>query len=270
MSGEQAQALPQDLDTWLDEQAAEQAVDRDELLVRAVVAYRLVVEEGETLTDVDHTGKLLTETVDRLESRVGAVEDDLDTKIDDVRSRVVQVKRETDAKAPRDHEHPDLAERVDAAGTTATDALDRLDDLDERLDRGFENYEDVLTYLRDTTDDLDEEVTRLTHALVDLRERTATLEATMASYTAVADLKREANRHGVTSATCAECQSTVHVALLSEPRCPHCDHGFTDVEPARGFFGSAMLSVGERPALDGATSEQPSASERGHAGDGDD
>jgi hypothetical protein len=276
MSGEQAQTLPEDLDAWLDRRADEDEVDRDDLVVRAVTAYRLVVEDGETLASVGRTQTALTEEVDRLESRVATVEDDLDAKIDDVRSRVVQVKREADAKASQDHTHADLEERVDTAGATATEALDglarlsdRLAELDDRLDRGFENYEDVLTYLRDTTDDLDEDVTRLVAALVDLRDRTSDLEATVARQTAASDLQRAANREGVTSATCAECRSTVHVGLLAEPRCPHCGRGFTDVEPARGFFGSAVLSVGDRPALDGETDAPASAAELLHAGDDD-
>lgn len=278
MSGEQAQTLPEDLSAWLDRRAAERGVDRDDLLVRAVTAYRLVEEEeDEALADAGRTRTELAEEVDRLDSRVDAVEDDLDTKVDDVRSRVVQVKREVDGKASKDHEHPTLDERVDTAGATATEALDRLGglddrlgDLDDRLDRGFENYEDVLTYLRDTTDDLDDAVTRLAQVIVDLRGRTGALESTVARQTAVADLQRTANRHGVKSATCAECRSTVHVGLLGEPRCPHCEHEFTDVEPASGFFGSAVLSVGDRPALDGETGDPPAtAADLLDAGAGD-
>ncbi|SEO25420.1 Predicted nucleic acid-binding protein, contains Zn-ribbon domain [Halogranum amylolyticum] len=238
-------------------------------MARAVLAYRLVEEEGETLATVDRSQERLTEAVDRLESRVGAVEDDLDAKIDDVRSRVVQVKREADAKAPADHDHPALDERVDAAGSTATEALAELDRLDERVDRGFENYEEILTYLRETTDDLDDDVDRLVRTLVDLRERTATLEATLARRTAAADLQREANRHGVTQASCGDCGSTVHLGLLSAPRCPHCDRGFTGLEPARGFFGSATLSVGDRPALAGETTDSSSTAEPRQAGDDD-
>lgn len=270
MSGEQAETLPEDLDTWLDRRASEEGVDRDELLARAVAAYRVLEEGSETLADTDRTQERLTEDVDQLDARLTAVEDDVDAKVDDVRSRVVQVKREVDAKAPNEHSHPKLTERVETAGATTTQALGRLDELAERLDRGFENYEEVLTYLRDTTNDLDDNVTRLAHALVDIRSRTAELEATTARQTAAADLKREANRHGVTSATCAECDSTVHVGLLSEPRCPHCERGFTDVEPARGFFGSPVLSVGDTRALDGETTT-PSVSDYGvQPGDDDD
>lgn len=266
MSGEQAETLPEDLDTWLDQRASEDEVDRDDLLVRAVAAYRILEGECETLDGTDWTRGQLAEDVDHLNARLAAVEDDVDTKIDDVRSRLVQVKREVDTKAPAEHSHPGLADRIDTAGVTATEALDRIDDLGDRLDRGFENYEEVLTYLRDTTDGLDDDVTRLAHTLVDLRGRTAALEATITRYTAAVDLKREANRHGITDATCAECDSTVHLGLLSVPRCPHCERGFVDVEPARGFFGSATLSVGNPPALDGETTPP---SEHIHSEDGD-
>ncbi|SFK74723.1 Predicted nucleic acid-binding protein, contains Zn-ribbon domain [Halogranum rubrum] len=268
MSGEQAETLPEDLDTWLDQQASEDGVDRDDLLVRAVAAYRILEGERETLDDADGTREQLTEEVDRLDTRLAAVEDDVDTKIDDVRSRLVQVKREVDTKAPTEHGHPGLADRVDTAGATATEALDRIGGLGDRLDRGFENYEEVLTYLRDTTDDLDDDVTRLAYTLVDLRDRTAALEATMERHTAAVDLKREANRQSITDATCAGCDSTVHLGLLSVPQCPHCERGFVDVEPARGFFGSATLTVGDPPALDGETTSPPS--EHTHSENGDD
>ncbi|SDM56325.1 hypothetical protein SAMN04487949_2093 [Halogranum gelatinilyticum] len=255
MSGEQAESLPEELQTWLDERATEADVETDELLTRAVVAYRLV-EEEDGLLDESGVNSGVTDELDRLDERVDGLQSELDEKIDDVRTRVVQVKREADAKAPADHGHPDLEERVNTAGTAATEAHEQLDQLGERLDRGFENYEEILTYLRDTTDDLDDKLTRLARAVVSLRSRTARMEATVAQWRGVDDLKTEANRHGVTSAKCGGCDSVVHVGLLAKARCPHCEQPFTDVEPARGFFGSATLAVGDRPALAGQTADE--------------
>lgn len=261
MSGEQAETLPEELQSWLDERAAEADVEADELLTRAVVAYRLVDEEDGVLDEAAVPSDA-TDELDRLDERVDSLQSELDEKIDDVRSRVVQVKREADRKAPADHGHPELEDRVDAAGTAATEAQDQLDQLGDRLDRGFENYEEILTYLRDTTDELDDKLTRLARATVSLRRRTAQMEATVALWRGVDDLKTEANRHGVTSAKCGECGSVVHVGLLGKPRCPHCEQPFTGVEPARGFFGSATLEVGDRPALEGETVDsQPTPTE---------
>jgi len=55
----------------------------------------------------------------------------------------------------------------------------------------------------------------------------------------------------VTEADCGNCGGTVHLGLLSKPRCPHCESHFEAVEPGSGFFAGARLTVGERPALDG-------------------
>ncbi|MFW5965560.1 MAG: hypothetical protein ACOCP3_02285, partial [Halodesulfurarchaeum sp.] len=49
-----------------------------------------------------------------LEDRVNALEAELDEKIQDVRERVIQVKREADGKAPADHEHESLESLISA------------------------------------------------------------------------------------------------------------------------------------------------------------
>lgn len=251
MAGEQTEMLPDELAEWFDARAAESGLDRSELLFRLVAAYRIVVEEGDRLETVERRQETLLDRVETTSERLSTLEDDVDEKIDDVRSRVVQLKREADQKAPRDHDHPALEERIDAAGSAAADAGDRVDALDRRLDRGFENYEDVLTYLRDVTDDHESKLGTVASVVTDLRDRTAELEVKEARRRAADELKREANRLGVDAADCGECGATVHLGLLARPRCPHCERSFTDVEPGRGFFRSSVLEVGDRPALEG-------------------
>jgi hypothetical protein len=282
MAGNQSDALPEPLEEWVEEQAAAADVDTTDVVARAVTLYRLVEEHAEGadggMPPVDDIDDLLDDleaveerlsaldrrldTVDGLDERVStltgrveAVEGDLDAKVDDVRERVIQVRREADAKAATDHDHPALDDRIARAAESAERANERVDDVAGRVDRGFENYEEVLDRLADgterlnaETDRLDERLTRVASVVVDLRRRTATAERRLATRDAAADLKRAANRQGETAAACGDCDRRVAIGLLAEPTCPHCESTFAGVESASGFFGSATLVTERRPA----------------------
>ena len=286
MAGKQGDVLPETLRTWVSEQAAVSDEDIDDVLTRAVTLYRLVEEHAESLDeggemppvdDLDGFDERLDELAGRLaavddraehlDRRVGMVEDDLDEKITDVRERVVQVKREADAKAPADHDHPDLRERVDRAGSAVTRATDRVDDLEAHVERGFDNYEEVLSHLVDDFDDLDDKLTRIASVAVDLRYRAVEAERTLARLESAAELKREANRQGETTAKCEACSGRVGIGLLTEPCCPHCDARFAGIDPSSRFFGSATLTVDDTPALTAGAS--PDGND-GNGGDNDD
>jgi predicted Zn-ribbon and HTH transcriptional regulator len=264
MAGEQSETFPDELRDWIERKAAERDATPETILARAVTIYRALDAEADADTPLasdplDVDPERVAELSDRiadLDDRVAAVEDDLDTKIQDVRERVIQVKRETDAKASRDHGHPGLDERIDAARRTAETTEDRVENLDQRLDRGFENYEEILEHLTDVTDDLDRKVTRLAGAVVDVRSELQHVTAAEHDRTAVDELRTAANRHGARTAACADCGATVDLGLLSRPRCPHCEATYVDFEPATGFFASATLATGDRPALTDGTDDR--------------
>ena len=185
--------------------------------------------------------------------------DDLERRfvglVDDVRERVVQVKRETDRKAPADHDHPDLEEGVAALDSelASVEALsEELDELVDRVDAGFDNFEEVLSYLTESVDELSGRQTTLARALVETREELRKLASRDAARSAAEDVKREANREGVTTADCGECGTAVDVGLLTRAQCPHCSAAFTGVQSSSGFFGTDRLETGSRPALEGA------------------
>jgi predicted nucleic acid-binding Zn-ribbon protein len=289
MADDQGDALPEPLDSWLRERAAETDEDTGEVLSRAVALYRLVEErardtDGEMppMAELDDVlGELenhVTALDDRVESieddldgrgvdaedRIAGIEDEFDEKITDVRERIIQVKRETDGKAPADHEHPELRDRVEGAATAATRASDRLDELEADVDRGFENYEEVLEHLVDETEDVGTKLTRLASVVADLRRRTGTVEERVGRVESAAQLKTVANRQGETRADCGECSNRVQIGLLTEPGCPHCGANFYGVEPSTRFFGSATLVTERRPALTAGE-----ATTEGADGDGD-
>jgi hypothetical protein len=187
----------------------------------------------------------------------------------------VQIKRETDGKAPADHDHPGLRDERDELRRVVDDGNDGNDEDDEnvgediaeevdrlrervvenreRLDSGFENYEEVLDYLTETTDELDARLDVLARALVSVRDQARAFATANAMRAVTAELARTANRHGIKRAKCGDCEMSVIIALLTEPSCPHCGATFEDIEPKQGFFGSNRLVVGRPPALGGDT-----------------
>jgi chromosome segregation ATPase len=267
MEGEQSETFPAELRAWVERKAAERGAEPEAILARAAAVYRTLDAEADASAPAAPLDEIVAD-VEMLTDRVTAVEEDLDHKIEDVRDRVVQIKRETDTKASRDHDHPDLERRVDEAVHAAADAADAVDDLDDRLDRGFENYEDILEYLTDVTDDLDENVETLAGTVVDLRAELQRVTAAEHDRRAVDDLRTAANRHGERTASCADCSATVDLGLLARPACPHCEAAFVDFDPPTGFFGSATLRTGDRPALMEGTSDAAELFDAGGSTDG--
>lgn len=269
MPEEQVAGVSDELDAWLSERATETGRDRAEVLARAVATYRLLSENERSLREngsgADPLDDRLTDLGDRVDRLERATEED----VADLRDRVVQVLETSQGKADADHDHEGLGERLSEAEAAVasldgtTDSLDAdltalesaLESLASQVDGGFENYEAILEGLADAVDDADAKLDALASAVVDLRERTAALEAADARRETVEELQAEANRLGVGVADCGECGFDVDVALLADPRCPQCATVFDGIDPGRRLFGRATLTVGERPALDGEALE---------------
>jgi methyl-accepting chemotaxis protein len=242
MSGERATGRADDLDEWLDARARELAVDRETLLTRIVAAHRLAVGADPGAADDPLVG--LTE-------RVAALEADLDDHVEDLRGRVVQLKRELDAATVGDdtggRDHGDLREEIDALAAD----LGGLRRTVATIDRGIDNHETVAEELDAEIRTLRDRTDRLAGATLDLRDRVADLEATADARDDLAELRREAAERGVPAGDCAGCGRRVHLGLLADPVCPHCDARLEGVRPARGFFGDPTLTTASPPALDG-------------------
>ena len=245
------------LQEWLDQMAAQLGVSRAELLRQLLVSYRSVTEDESLEGILNGTASGDGPAPEELDTRLDEVEGQVQHKIDDVRERIVQIKRETDEKAQADHDHAELRKQAEnAAGNLAQlraevgSIQESLAEVREDVDAGFENYEEVLSYLTDATDDIEEKLTVLAGAVVDLRTRTATVAARESARHAADDLMRRANALGIQTARCEECSLRVDLALLSRPECPHCASTFSDVEEG-GWFRPATLVVGDVPALEG-------------------
>ncbi|ALG82683.1 hypothetical protein [Halanaeroarchaeum sulfurireducens] len=235
---------------WLRQRADEVGLEPDEYANRVIATLR-AVESGDEPATADDLATL--------EERISSLDEDIESKIQDVRDRVIQVKRETDAKAPDDHEHPGLREnletnqeRVDRAEQTAESLEETVDAMEERFERGFENYEEILQHVVDRTDDLSEEAGALREVAKQLKRNQTALRAREQRRQRTDAVKADANRKGVTEARCESCGNDVTVALLTEPACPFCGTEIADVTPKPGFFGTATLNTGAAPALEEA------------------
>ncbi|MDX1745751.1 MAG: hypothetical protein R3324_07425, partial [Halobacteriales archaeon] len=163
-----ADEVSEAVETWISETAAELGVSREELI-------------GNLLTEVRHVDA--DGTVPDVSTRIDALEDDMVRKIEDVRDRVVQVKLETDEKAPAGHEHPELQGRLEQVASATKQAADQIDDVQESLENfesrtesGFANYETILNDLVDTTQDVEEKLNTLAAAVLNVRESVSDLE----------------------------------------------------------------------------------------------
>lgn len=178
------------------------------------------------------------EAAANLEGRIAAVEDDFGTKLEDVRERVVQVKRETDAKAPADHDHPDLADRVDDLAETVADLDGELADLAETVEDRLDSQAADVEELAESLSDAEERLQTIAYVVRDLRDRT---EADSKRATSVDGIKQRAAELDLDRAACEACGEGVEIALMTDPECPHCQAAVTDVEPKQGFLGKPHL-----------------------------
>ncbi|AOW79642.1 hypothetical protein HTSR_0442 [Halodesulfurarchaeum formicicum] len=191
--------------------------------------------------------------LEALHERVETLESDTAQKIEDVRDRIVQVKRETDRKAAAEHDHEELAARLTALESDLEAVRSAVEQTESKLDGGFENFEEILETLFDRTADLEADVQTLGQAVRSMK-RTLETVAEREQRRARADhLKQTAAARGVRTAKCQDCNTKVDIALLSDGTCPSCGANFHTLDANPGFFGTSVLETGDRPALEGGT-----------------
>lgn len=262
---ELAVTLPPPLEEWLEERAAALGVDREEVLVELVSAYRAAADlEDESVSrfaseDEDELDERIaeavesrvpasesTEDVEELQGRIETLESETEESIEDVRSRLLQVRDAVKERAPTDHSHKEmrqLSERVDGlsenlenVGSDVTETTESVDELDARLS------------------DVESKLDRLARVVVALRKQRAEEKSDREEQ--LEHIKRQANQQGIDEAQCAACSKTVQIGLLTEPACPHCGTEARDVEPSSSVIGrglgisKAKLTGVEAPPLE--------------------
>lgn len=238
-----------------DIEAAGLAADRDdvEATVRDVLAERMddiasaVADQLDVESRVaDAMDDQFTEVssaaaeqaTDQVETQLADFEDDFMEKVQDVRDRVIQVKKETDRKAPAEHEHPDLEDQINSLSASVEDLREEVGDLRMELEGQLDSHEDRLEEVDENVWDVQEKLRTVAHVVNDLRESEA-LNNKRA--TSVDQIKRSAAEHDLDRARCEACGEGVEIALMTDPECPHCEATVTDVKPGEGFLGKPML-----------------------------
>jgi len=180
----------------------------------------------ERQSETDETVEVLSERIDTLNERLGAIESRLD-------------------------EGPSLAELEAAVEQNRTDHTE----LEARLESEFDSIEQVLQHLLDTTDNIEYRLGAVSdsrqEALKPIRARNEMQEA-------LADLKQEAIRHGVSKGACDNCGQKIDLGLLEEPSCPSCERRFTGISEGGWLpFSNATINTTDRPKEFGSDSEPP-------------
>lgn len=236
--------LPQSLAEWLEERAAAEGIDREELLIHLLAAYRKTVESDDSVAPSE--ASLADAVEDELDGRLSSLEERFETDIQDVRQRVLQLRDAVEERAPADHEHAAF-DRIDELA----DRTDRIAADVERLDADADEATDGIESIEERLDEAASKIDRLARVLLAVRravdedgaERRRILER----------LKRTAATEDIGRANCNGCGGSVRIALLVEPACPHCGMDLSDVVPARSFFRKPKLLGVDAPALEEGT-----------------
>jgi len=272
--------LPSGIEKWVADRTAETGDSRETVLARAVASYRLLTEDADENEALETTLSELEARIEALESdpapesdRIEELEAELDDHVKDLRSRIVDVVKEARSRAPANHGHAELDDRlsalegeVDTLGGESTEELrvsideveTELASLDEMIEDRLDAAEGDLDSATGSIETLETKADRLAGAVIDLRRRLKRVESHITHQTALAELLETAAREEIEKARCDNCNETVQLGLLVEPACPHCRSAFDGIEPGSMFFKSAWLTIADRPALEaGETTEQP-------------
>jgi chromosome segregation ATPase len=221
--------------------------------IAGAVAEQLAVERKVEDAIEARSSELTQTAVDRatrqVDNELTTLESEFTENLDDVRDRIIQVKKETDRKAPAEHDHPDLADRLNRLESDVDAVQDDLDDLRADLDGQFDSQEQRLDELDETVWDLQDKLETVAYVVRDLRDGSEMENKRAASVDAI---KQAAAKEDLDRARCEACGEGVEIGLMTGPECPHCEATVTDVRPGEGLFGKPMLvkAQGIEPADD--------------------
>jgi len=239
-----ADIVDEQLSDSVEERATAAVDDEIEATVQSILAETLEDQLGSTVRETAEP--LVTERVNeatnavqrQLGDRIDAVEEEFTGKLEDVRERVIQVKKEADAKAPADHTHEALATVDDLEDSIATLEAD-LAELQSTVEDAVPEHEEKLDGVGERLGAMEDRLQTVAWVVSDLREA----HESGKGLEAVERIKRAAAKADIERAKCENCGDKVTLALLTDPACPHCDATVTNVEPDPGWFRKPKLRV---------------------------
>lgn len=249
------------LSEWLDDRAAALGVEREELLVQLLGAYRATAEtDPDDLTELISAELDATRTepavdpaeIDDIETRLETVDTALSDHVEDLRSRILQLRDAVEESAPEDHGHAEIETLGDEVERLSNDIETVRADVDE-LSSAIESTEGDLRSVESKLD-------RLARVVLGLKRRA---DRETETEERLERLRRLANERGLTEADCGDCGERLRIGLLSEAACPACGHDFDGVEPSESLLGRFKTPklVGAAPGDGKADGEADGASE---------
>jgi len=237
---------PAALGEELDRQVESQLQDRVEDAVQSALAERLdtrieaAMQSKATALVEEAASEQLSNATGRVRQQVGervdAVESKHDEDIEDIRSRVVQLKRELDGKAPASHDH-EAFERITGLAAELSELETRVAEIEEDVSGTVEEHDVAIDDIDERLESLQDRLKTVAWVVSDLRDA----HESQGGLEAVERIKRAAAKNDIDRAKCENCGNGVALALLTEPECPHCEATVTNVEAASGFFGKPRL-----------------------------
>lgn len=232
-------SLPPPLEEWVDERAASLGVDREELLVQVLSAYRATadldgdVERAVDSPDIHEQVEAEVEAqlqewdgeISTIDGRIDTLEEGLEEDLESLRNRVLQLRDAVRNRAKTEHSHEEFTQLADRIDQVATDVADLSTAVDE-----------VESGLAEANTKLD------TLARVVLQIRNESSGRTAESRRHLEQLRETANRRGISEASCDACGESISVPLLTEAACPHCDAELRDITTTGIVFSRAKLT----------------------------
>lgn len=229
------------LSKWLEERATALGIDRRALLLQLLETHRQAAE-----LDSEDFEAMLSEAataedsvvadqddLDELEGHIGDIDAELSEHVEDLRSRILQLKDAVESRAPAEHDHSEmkaLSKRIKALSTDLESVETDSDELAAELGS--------LSSDLDSTDDrletTETRLHRLAQIVLELKQRT---DRTAGVSEALENLRRTANRNGTTAADCDSCGERLRIGLLTEAACPQCGQQFDDIEQPSSILG---------------------------------
>jgi chromosome segregation ATPase len=225
-------SLPSEIDEWLSARARTLGVDREVVLLQLLSSYQAAAELDDDSVPVAGPQAVEQAIADRVEG----VEQRHEEDIEDVRGRVVQLKRELDGKASADHDHVEF-EQIEGLQAEVSDLRDAVDDIEAELDSTVAEHDVMLEDIDERLSSLQDRLKTVAWVVSDLRDA----YESQGGLEAVERIKRAAAKADIDRAKCENCGQGVEIALLTDPECPHCQATVTNVEAADSWFGSPRL-----------------------------
>jgi chromosome segregation ATPase len=250
--------VAEDLEAAIDERVNEAVASEVEAALESRLADAVESElEGRLESRIETAvSEALESTVDdrieaALEAETHALEDRIDElgaehtdAIEDVRDRVIQVKKEADAKASAEA-HEQTRQNIEDVRTELSALDDRLGSLSDALsaleaetdDRIEENAEALEAVEADVAD-TEKRINTLAWNVNEIRDYVDTA-------TDLSPILEKAAQLDIDRAKCDRCEAGIEIGLLTEASCPHCESRLTGVVDSRSFFGKPRLLVGD-------------------------